>query len=157
VAGKRRSGPVTLSDEFTRWRRYVATDFSYSRALKRKKVLNEVRRFGGVAERPEIREDSRGLGQREREREAREEVRVVVGGGCIDCLVSWTRREAIYLHTVQPRNFSTQNLSNSIASAQIEAHGASTKRTPPPLASSNPFDLLRPFRHPKDYQRMAGV
>jgi hypothetical protein len=31
-------------------------------------VLNEVR-YGGVAERLEIREDTRGLGQRERERE----------------------------------------------------------------------------------------
>jgi hypothetical protein len=47
-------------------------------------VLNEVR-YGGVAERLEIREDTRGLGQREREREAREEVRVVGGGSCVDC------------------------------------------------------------------------
>jgi hypothetical protein len=40
-------------------------------------LLNEVR-YGGVTERPEIREDTRGLGQREKE--AREEVRVVGGG-----------------------------------------------------------------------------
>jgi hypothetical protein len=33
-------------------------------------VLNEVR-YGGVAERLEIREDTRGLGQREREKHAR--------------------------------------------------------------------------------------
>jgi hypothetical protein len=44
----------------------------------------------------------------------------------VDVSSEGRRREAIYLHTVQPRNFSTQNLLNSMASAQIEAHGAST-------------------------------
>jgi hypothetical protein len=63
-------------------------------------------RFGGFAERPEIREDTRGLAQeRERDREAREEVRVVGGGSCVDCcrLKDESRKERSYVQTVQPR------------------------------------------------------
>jgi hypothetical protein len=91
--------------------------------------LNEVR-FGSEASRKDQR-SARILGDsdREREREAREEVRVVGGGSCVDCCCpkdSSLKERGSYVQTVQPRNpHQTSQPLNSMASGNMKAHGAS--------------------------------
>jgi hypothetical protein len=93
-----------------------------SKSEDAKDVLHDVERgsvrFGGIAERLEIREDI-GDSDREGEREAREEFRVVGGGSYVDCCrLVWRtrvgRRGAMY------KQFNPEPL-NSMASANMKA------------------------------------